>query len=404
MRIPFAGRAGGEDEQFLIRWLNIRSQALGAGRRRDLLDAAAARSRASSQDALARLRGNLWPLVQTAVAAAVAWFFATRVLGHAKPFFAPVAAIMSLGATRGQRLRRALELMLGVALGIGLGELLIRAIGIGFLQLALTVGLAMAAATMLGARLLLLSEAAVSATLVATVSPATHGFPPPRLLDALVGGTVALVFSQLLFPVHPIRVVREAAEGIVDELAGTLEDLASAAEERDLEASEDAVLKARRISSEWSSFEQALDMGREAAQYAPVRRRQRSRFADYLDVELPLGLMVRDVHVLARGVVRALTIGDEIPSKLTGALRDLSRATGGLIGRLGGRADGSEVRSLALRATHTATALASPGENLSLGVLIGYTQATAADLLRALGMDREPAHEKVGEAAVAAQR
>jgi uncharacterized membrane protein YgaE (UPF0421/DUF939 family) len=403
MRIPFASRAGGEDEQFLTRWLNIRSQALGAGRRRELLDAAAARSRASSQVALARLRGNLWPLVQTAVAAAVAWFVATRVLGHAHPFFAPVAAIMSLGATRGQRLRRALELMLGVALGIGLGELLIRAIGIGFLQLALTVGLAMAAATLLGARLLLLSEAAVSATLVATVSPTTHGFPPPRLLDALVGGTIALVFSQLLFPVHPVRVVREAAEGIVDELADALDDLAGSVEERDLEASEDAVLKARKISSEWSSFEQALDMGREAAQYAPVRRRQRSRFADYLDVELPLGLMVRDVHVLARGVVRALTIGDEIPSRLTGALRDLARATRGLAGRLGRDADGTHVRSLALRATYTATALAPREENLSLGVLISYTQATAADLLRALGMDREPAHEKVGQAAVAAR-
>jgi hypothetical protein len=36
-------------------------------------------------------------------------------------------------------------------------------------------------------------------------------------------------------------------------------------------------------------------------------------------------------------------------------------------------------------------------------VLIGYTQATAADLLRTLGMDRDPAHEKVGQAAVAAQ-
>jgi uncharacterized membrane protein YgaE (UPF0421/DUF939 family) len=293
--------------------------------------------------------------------------------------------------------------MLGVALGIGLGELLIRAIGIGFLQLALTVGLAMAAATVLGARLLLLSEAAVSATLVATVSPTTHGFPPPRLLDALVGGVVALVFSQLLFPVHPVRVVREAAEGIVDDLADTLDDLAGAVEEGDLEASEDVVLKARKISSEWSSFEQALDIGREAAQYAPSRRRQRSRFADYLDVELPLGLMVRDVHVLARGAVRALTIGDEIPPKLTGALRDLARATRGLTGRLGSDRDGTHVRSLALSATKTATALAPRDENLSLSVLIGYTQATAADVLRALGMDRDPAHEKVGQAALAAR-
>jgi hypothetical protein len=37
-------------------------------------------------------------------------------------------------------------------------------------------------------------------------------------------------------------------------------------------------------------------------------------------------------------------------------------------------------------------------------LLVGHTQATAADLLRTLGLDREPAHAMVGEAAVQAQQ
>ena len=121
-------------------------------------------------------------------------------LGHPNPVFAPIAAIVSLGATRGQRARRAIELMLGVALGITAGDLLTRVIGVGVWQLAVIVGLAMAAAVSLGAGLLLLSEAGVSATLVATLQPTTRGFPPTRLLDVLVGGAVALVFSQLAVP------------------------------------------------------------------------------------------------------------------------------------------------------------------------------------------------------------
>src|SRR5947199_176069 len=81
-------------------------------------------------------------------------------------------------------------------------------------------------AELLGGGRLLLTESAVSATLVATVAPSTQGFPPTRLLDALAGGAVALIFSQLLFPVHPLRVVGDAAESVVKELAETLEDVA----------------------------------------------------------------------------------------------------------------------------------------------------------------------------------
>ena len=40
-------------------------------------------------------------------AAALAWLVANTVFGHATPVFAPIAAIVSLGATRGQRARRA---------------------------------------------------------------------------------------------------------------------------------------------------------------------------------------------------------------------------------------------------------------------------------------------------------
>ena len=144
-------------------------------------------------------------------------------------------------------------------------------------------------------------------------------------------------------------------------------------------------------------------IGREAVRYAPTRRRQRQPFVAYREVGLPLDLIVRDVHVLARGAVRALTIDDSLPLGLIQALRDLSRAIHGLSDRLGTEAEGSSVMSVALRAAYVATELAAPGENLSLSVLIGYTQATAADVLRALGVDRPRANAKVGYAAQAAR-
>lgn len=313
--------------------------------------------------------------------------------------FAPIAAIVSLGATRGQRAQRAIELILGVALGITAGDLLTSVIGVGVWQLAVIVGLAMTAAVWLGAGLLLLSEAGVSAALVATVQPTTHGFPPARLLDVLVGGTVALLFSQMLFPVHPVKLVRTAAEAMVRELADTLRGVAHAICARDTDGAQAVLDRARRISLAWARFEQALDSGGEAARFAPVRRRHRGPLGVYRDIGHPLDLIVSDVGVLARGTVRALRFGESIPPQLPSALQDLAQATDALAARIGTVEEDPEVSSPALQAVAAATELTPAGDDTSLSMLVAYTQLTAADLLRALGIDRDPADDRVVQAA-----
>jgi len=384
-----------DESRWARRWLGAPVERLSTERRRELIEAAAARGRMSSRGALVRLRENAWPVVQTAGAAAIAWLLATTVLGHTNPVFAPIAAIVSLGATRGQRARRAIELMLGVALGIAAGDLLTSVIGVGVWQLAVIVGLAMAAAVSLGSGLLMLSEAGVSATLVVTVQSTTSGFPPARLIDVLVGGAVALVFSQLLFPVHPVKLVRTAAEAMVRELADTLREVAQAVEDCDTNGAQVALERARQISAAWGRFEQALDLGGEAVRFAPVRRRQRGPMGVYRDIGHPLDLIVSDVAVLARGAVRALRHGDPIPPQLPGALRSLATATDALAARIGAVEDHPEVSSPALEAVVAATELTPAGQHTSWGVLVVYTQTTAADLLRALGTDRDPADERV---------
>jgi uncharacterized membrane protein YccC len=285
-----------DERRWAQRWLGAPVERLSLERRRELIEAAAARGRVSSRGARARLRENWLPIVQTAAAAALAWLLANVVFGHANPVFAPIAAIVSLGATRGQRARRAVELMLGVAVGITAGDLLTTLIGVGVWQLAVIVGLAMAAAVSLGAGLLMLSEAGVSATLVATVQATTSGFPPARLVDVLLGGAVALVFSQLLFPVHPVKLVRSAAEGMVRELADTLRAIADALDRRDRDQAEEVLERARRISAAWGRFEQALDTGGEAARFAPARRRQRGSLGVYRDIGRPLDLIRRSAR------------------------------------------------------------------------------------------------------------
>ena len=97
-----------------------------------------------------RLRKGWLQILQTAVAAAVAWSLAVLILGLDRPTFAPIAAVISLGLAVGERGRRAVELTLGVAFGVAIADLFVSVLGVGALQSGILVVLAMAVAVFLG--------------------------------------------------------------------------------------------------------------------------------------------------------------------------------------------------------------------------------------------------------------
>jgi len=88
-------------------------------------------------------------IAQCAVGSALAWVVAVHLLGHAHPLFAPIAVMICVGMGLGQRLRRLVELVVGVSLGVGIGGLLVSWIGSGPWQLALVIALAMGVAALL---------------------------------------------------------------------------------------------------------------------------------------------------------------------------------------------------------------------------------------------------------------
>jgi hypothetical protein len=115
----------------------------------------------------------------------------------------------------------------------------------------------------------------------------------------------------------------------------------------------------------------------------------------YRDIGHPLDLIVSDVGVLARGAVRSLRFDDAIPHQLPVALANLAQATDALAARIGAVEEDPEISSPALQAVAAATELTPAADNTSVSLLAAYTQLTAADLLRALGTDRDPADDRV---------
>jgi uncharacterized membrane protein YgaE (UPF0421/DUF939 family) len=169
-----------------------------------------------------------WPILQQTAAAAIAWTVAAYALDRPIPFFAPIAAVIGLNATLGRRGSNAIRLLVGVLVGIVVGEVAVAVAGGGVWTLTAATFTAMVAARLLDATRIVIAQAAVSAILVTAFGDRAEG--ANRLVEALIGGGVALVFSQLVFPPDPLRLLRRGETGVLTAMANGLRLTADALE------------------------------------------------------------------------------------------------------------------------------------------------------------------------------
>ncbi len=355
--------------------------------------------RSDIERAFGRLRIGFWPVVQTAVAATLAWSVATLVLGHERPFVAAIAAVISIGAMAGQTLRRATEWIFGVAVGLAVADLIMLAIGTGPVQTGVIVALAMAAALLIRGGIGMVTEAGVSAVLVANLDPTTYGVSPDRFLEALVGGGVALAVSATL-PNNPSTRARQAARPVLEDLATALRDVAAALIGGDLKLAQSALSEARRIDTLVAGLREELDGGYQIARFSLPRRRHLGGLARYAAAADQLDLAVRNTRVLARAAVTLVREKGGAPGQLAEAILGLALAVEALAGYLE-QPDHSldDARHFALAAAGEATSVLNRSNDLETSVLVGQIRSTAIDLLQATGMESEAALQALRQAA-----
>jgi uncharacterized membrane protein YgaE (UPF0421/DUF939 family) len=249
-------------------------------------------------------------VVLAAVAAACSWLIAHGLLGHPQPFFAPIAAVISLSTSRIQRSRRIAQMVAGVLLGIGIGEVLSSALGNGTLALGLIVFVTLSAALISGVGffnegMMFANQAAASAILVVTVHRVGTG--GERAVDALVGGGVALVLGVVLFPAEPLSLVRDAETSLLRALAETLEGIA-AMPAAHTPVDDDWVLEKNLVvQAQLSALARARQTARANVRVAPRRWRLRQ----VVDEENRRTLTVDLLATAVLGLLRAATLAVE---------------------------------------------------------------------------------------------
>ena len=334
------------------------------------------------RDAWARVLAGAWAAGQCGLAAAAAWAFSTGVLGHGRPFFASVAAVVSLGLTAGGRLRRTAELSAGVAMGVAVGDGWVALFGQGTWQIGAVVFLSLMAAVAVNGGGLAVSQAAVQACFVVAL-PRTPNSGFHRWQDAIVGGVTALLVAALL-PPDPWKDARRLRERYLQELAAVLHDTADAIRTRSSTAAAEALGRGRMLEPVLDRWGNALAAGKEAARLSPIRRDK----GDPRDTRLllPLTRATRNLRVLVRRVTVALESGQALPEALPELLDDLAEqldpataaddAAGPLI-VIAGRLDPDALGA----------------SSLSGQVVVAQLRVALVDILEGIGLDHDRARE-----------
>jgi uncharacterized membrane protein YgaE (UPF0421/DUF939 family) len=331
-----------------------------------------------------RLRPRLLAIAQTALAAVAAYYVALLLpLDDNKPVFASIAAVISIGASYHQRGRRAVELVAGVVVGLTVADLIIHAIGTGPLQIGLMIVIAMSAAVILGGGELLVSEAAVSALLLASLERTSTGYSPDRFIEAVVGGVVAIGVASVFFPPDPRLIVGRAAQAVFADLGETLERVAGALEAADPDRAEEALQTARGIDVDLAALEEAVATAREMVRFAPPRRGSRSVLERHAGTLPHVAFAVSNAGVLARHALRYTRSRLVAPDGLVAAVRELAQAVWALAGAYDDPQRATQARNHARVAAARGRETFEQEPDLALTEIIGQVRSTAVDVMRA---------------------
>jgi|SRR5271163_181387 len=279
--------------------------------------------------AVQRLRGMWFTMAQTSVASGLAWYIANDVLAHPQPFFAPIAAAVCLSISNVLRAQRALQMIIGVSLGIWLGALVHDLLGTGVVPIAVAVLIGLCVAVLLGQSyigqgMMFVNQTVVSSILVLALY--RSGAISERIDDALIGGGLAIVFAVFLFPANPLNVLRRARVGVLDTLHDVLSRIAEIACGDRLPTPDWPLLAVDRVHEQVGGLIQSRATARQVVRVSPRRWgiRKAVEGADHQAVHV--ALLASSVLQLARVVAAALDGGDRLPQPVHDVLVDLAEA------------------------------------------------------------------------------
>jgi len=185
--------------------------------------------------------------LSASAAAGLAWGISHYILGHPRPIFASMGAVIALAPGLANHGRQAVHLFIGVSIGVLIGEFgldylidtptEIRIFIVCFTAMILALAYAVAALPAI--------QSGMSAVMVFAMGRDVAGVT--KIEDIAVGVGLGLIFSQVLFTPDPLKALRSSAELLLRQLAGIYDTAANALEKQDTALAKAALQNCNRV-------------------------------------------------------------------------------------------------------------------------------------------------------------
>lgn len=356
-------------------------------------------SRMAPRQSIIRVRETLIFAFQCSIAAGLAFWTAENIFNHHNAFFAPIAAVISLGVSGGRRTRRSFELVLGATVGVGVGDVVIHFIGSGYWQVSVVVFMAIIAGTFVDRAGMVAIQSASTAVLIATIIPPGTSGAFDRMLDALVGGLLGL-FVLATIPNSPLRPARREMATLISKATLVLDDVAAGIEAMDVEVISEALETARGTQTSVNAMLSEAGGGSEVVALSPIYWTAKRHSRSMTRILTPVDNIMRNTRVLTRRA--GIMVGDNVRPKeeLIALIRGISNELGHLGalyergGTRGTREEMQEipeiVHNLQWLAAQASPALAE-GAGLSGTVVLAQCRSIIVDALEVCGFSHESA-------------
>ncbi|KAB1503111.1 aromatic acid exporter family protein [Corynebacterium sp. 320] len=346
-----------------------------------------------------RVREKFIFALQAAIAAALALLIAENVFGHENAFFAPMAAVISLGVSAGRRTRRTFELTLGVAVGIGIGDVVIGLIGGGYWQVSLVVFLGIIIASFVDKGVIVATQSANTGVLIATLIPPGSEDTWGRMIDALVGGLLGILVMALI-PNSPLRPARHVMSELLAKAALVLDDVATGMKRMDYGLIEEALQQARGTQAAVNNMLNQAGGGAEMVAVSPLYWNAKRHTRTMNRTLGPVDNTMRNTRVLARRAVVMVSDGVEPTPAMHSILSELANEIGHLSavfsegGTRGTRRESVEIPEIVRNLQRLAgqcTLDVAEGTGLSGTVVLAQIRSIIVDTLEVCGYSHESA-------------
>ncbi|WP_433389220.1 FUSC family protein [Micromonospora sp. KLBMP9576] len=361
-----------------------------------------------------RLHSGWQLLAEVTLGATASWLVASRLIGgphggdDSAAFYAPAAALIVLAQARGARLGQAIRVLIGIAVGVLLGEAAIWLLGARstaaiFVVILVAAGLSIAA----GAPGVVRNQLTTSALFLVAVVPPDKELEPTRLYDALIGGTIALLITQVAGARSPLEPLDTEGRRAFTELSGVLDGIRQALRRHDEEAAQAVLDRARQLDSRSAALRRAVLVADENLHLAIWARHSRPRVEAARAAVDQVDHAVRNIRALARSAVVLTRLPDPPPPQLGTALASLNRLTDCAAAVLAAVVSGDDdlaerhtdqAGRIAIATARAVTPLLQHEQSLPVSTILGHIRMLIIDLLRSARADRPAVLDAVDQA------